>query len=370
MRKAFKITALVLFSAIWALGFADYDTVYPYFYRWGIITDEYRYGDFFNLSHLPEFKEEMVKCRSELTISKQSPRPVHLYVLGDSFLEPQRVDSSDFIADKYYFFKWENYMHFKLDTSAINVVLIESIERHFRQHFETPPVGRFKPDTANFVEKWTMPRTRMGKIDNFVSAERVGGQIGLLLTGNSYGLKFKELKSSLNYHVFDRSESGVTISEDGRNIVYYLDTDTLNFPHTSGFSRISEARIDSVVNSLNATRQELLAMGFDHFIFSVIPNKSTIVMPEYGVYNRLIERVQSHPGLKVPYVSVIDEYRALGRNAFLHSDSHWTCDGRLVWLRKFNEGLNQVTTDTSANSGGAADCLGPASMKSLVRQSL
>ncbi len=368
MRKAVKITVIVLFSAIWGIGFADYDTDYRYLYRWGIIEDEYRYGDLFNLSHLPGFKEEMVKCRSELTVSKQSPRPLHLYVLGDSFLEPQRVDSSDFIADQYHFIKWGNSMHFKLDTSATNVVLIECIERHFRQNFETPPVSHFKPDTANFVEKWKMTRTWMGKIDNFLSSDRVGSQIGLLLTANSYGLKFKELKSSLNYHVFDRPESSVTISEGDRDIVYYLDTDTLKFPHTSGFSRISQSRIDSVVNSLNTTRQELLAMGFDHLIFSVIPNKSTIVMPDYGVYNRLIERVQSHPGLEVPYVSVIDEYRALGRNAFLHSDSHWTCDGRLVWLRKFNESLNQVTTDTSGKS--AADCLGPASMKNLIGQSL
>ncbi|ODS80200.1 MAG: hypothetical protein ABS46_15010 [Cytophagaceae bacterium SCN 52-12] len=367
MKKAFKITIIVLFSIIWGFGFSDYYTVYSYLYRWGIIEDEYRYGDLFNLTHLPQFKEELVKCRSTLTSSKRSSRPIHLYAVGDSFLEPGRIDSSDLIADQYRFMKWGDFMHFKLDTSAVNIVLIESIERHFRQHLETPPVSHFIPDTADFIEKWEEKRW-MAKIDNFVYADRVGGQISLLLTGNPLGLKFKELKSSFNYHVFDRHESSVTISGDGRDIVYYLDTDTLNFPYTSGFSRISESRIDSVVSSLNETREKLLDMGFDHLIFSVIPNKSTILMPDYGVYNRLIERVQSHPDLKVPYVSIINEFRAMGRNAFLLSDSHWTCDGRLVWLTKVNESLNQITTDTSGS--GATNCLGPGTTKSLFRSSM
>lgn len=205
----------------------------------------------------------------------------------------------------------------------------------------------------------------MARLDNFMSSSRVGGQIDLLLTGSTVGMKSRELKSAFNYHVFDRTEHSVTISKDGSSIVYYLDTDSLNFPQTSGFSRISDARIDSVVNSLNQTRETLLDMGFDHLIFAVIPNKSTIVMPDYGVYNRLIERVQSHPDLEVPYVSVIDEYRVMGKNSFLHSDSHWTCDGRMVWLTKFNEGLNQITTDTSGNLR-ADNCLGPVTMKSLI----
>ncbi len=369
MKKALKVTVLIIFSAIWCLGFADYYTVYTYLYRWGIIEDEYRYGDFFNLTHLPEFKEEMVKCESRLAVSKQSSRPIHLYAVGDSFLEPFRVDSSDLIADRYHYIKWGSRMHFRLDTSAINIVLMESIERHFRQHMEIPPpFSHFIPDTADFESKWEEKKW-MTKIDDFISSGRVGGQIGLLLTSNAIGLKLKEIKSSFNYHVFDRTESGVTISKDGRDIVYYLDTDSLNFPHTSGFARISETRIDSVVNSLNETKEKLLSMGFDHLIFSVIPNKSTIVMPEYGTYNRLIERVQSHPNLKVPFVSVIDEFRALGRKAYLHSDSHWTCDGRLIWLRKFNESLNRVTTDTTGTLS-AGECLGPAPLKSLIGKSM
>lgn len=365
--KALKLTVLAVFTIIWGLGLSSYDKVYPHLYRWGIIDDEYRYGDLFNLSHLPQFKEEMVKCENGLTVPKQSSRPLHLYVLGDSFLEPQRIDSSDFIADRYHFIKWDNYQHFRLDTSATNIVLIESVERHFRQHFETPPSFYFVPDTAGFEEKWREKRW-MARLDNFMESGRAEGQLGLLLTGNSPGLKFKELRSRLNFQVFGRSESGVTVSDNGKHIVYYLDTDTLNFPHTSGFSEISGARIDSVVNSLNKTRSELLSMGFDHLLFSVIPNKSTIVMPDYGRYNRLIERVQSHPALEVPYVSVIDEYRALGAGAYLHSDSHWTCDGRTVWLRKVNQELNRLHTISSGPL--PAECFTPGSTGKLIKNTL
>ena len=365
MRKAFGLTIIVAFSTIWYLGFTDYSSVYPYLYRWGIIEDEYRYGDLFNLSHLPDFKEEMAKCESKPATSKQTSRPIHLYTLGDSFLEPQRVDSSDLIADQYHFMKWGGSMHFQLDTSAVNIVLIESVERHFREHFSVSPVHYFIADSADFVEKWER-KGWMAEIDNFFSSDRVGDQISLLLTGNSIGLKFKELKSSFNYHVFNRHESGVTISDDGRDIVYYLDTDTLNFPQRAGFSNITESKIDSLVNTLNQTKEALLRMGFDHFIFSIIPNKSTIVMPDYGIYNRLIERIESHQDLEVPYVSTIEEFRAMGKNAFLHSDSHWTCDGRLIWLKKANEALNLVTTDTTG-SHKAAVCFGPGMTQGLIK---
>src|SRR5690606_1881531 len=130
MMKALRITILVIFSGIWILSISDYNRVFPYLYKWGIIDDEYRYGDLFNLSKLPHFKEEMVKCETPFHVSKQSDKLLHLYVLGDSFLEPQRIDSADFMADRYYFIKWDDFLHVKLDTSATNIVLIESVERH------------------------------------------------------------------------------------------------------------------------------------------------------------------------------------------------------------------------------------------------
>ncbi|GAA4441326.1 hypothetical protein GCM10023091_26430 [Ravibacter arvi] len=362
--KALKIATLVFFSALWVLGLANYDRVYPYLYRSGLIEDEYRYGDLFRLSYLPQFKEVLTTCQEPLTLRKTSSRPLHLYVLGDSFLEPQRIDSSDFVADQYHFIKWDNFQHVRLDTAATNVVLIESVERHLRQHFDGNPASYFIADTANFPEKWSEKKW-MSRIDNFFKSDRTESQLGLLLTSNRLGVWCKELKSAFNFRVFNRTESGVTVSNDKKHLVYYLDTDTLNYPYTSGFSHLTEARVDSVVQGVNKTQEELLAMGFDHFVLSVIPNKSTIVMPDYGPYNHLIERVQQHPGLKAPLISVLDEYRKLGAAAYLVSDSHWTCEARSVWVQKINRHLLGLSSTVPARS-----CMTPGSRNQLIRKTL
>jgi hypothetical protein len=365
--KTLRIVTLIFFSILWIIGISKFEKGYSFLYRWGVIQDEYRFGDLYNLAHLPQFKEKLVKCESELRQEKITSKPIHLYVLGDSFLEPQRIDSSDFIADRYVHVKWGDTLHFKLDPNAVNVVLIESVERHVRQHFEKPPTEYFRPDTATFVAKWEEKKW-MKKLDQLFESERTEGQLGLLLVkGNTLGLKLKEIRSSINYWLFDRTETSVKVSNDGNHLVYYLDTDTLNYPYTAGFSTIPDSLIESVVDTINKTRKELLGMGFDHALFSAIPNKSSVVLHDYGTYNRLIERVQSHPSLKTPFVSVIDEYKALGDRAYLRSDSHWTCDGRLIWLNKTNALLNKLTSGESSEVEVLEECKAATSKSALIQ---
>lgn len=369
--KALKLVVLTCFSAIWLLGISNYDVFFPTLFEKGILIDSYRYGDFYNLTHLSQFKEEMVKCPTEPPVEKETSKPIHLYAIGDSFLEPQRIDSADFLADKFKYFHWDHKLYHKLDTNAINVILLESIERHFRQHIDaTQYVESFIPHDSTYVENTARERRGMARLDELLNSERIEGQLGMLFNSNPLGMKFKQFRSDFNYNVFDRTESSVTISDDKKHIVYYLDTDSLNFPHTSGFAQIRESKIDSIVDGVNKLRAELIEQGFDHVLFSIIPNKSTIVMPEYGTYNHLIERLQSHPKLKTPFVSVIDEYRAMGEKAYLKSDSHWTCDARLVWLRKMNLMLNKITSGDFSEKQIIEECQVPTSKKSLINAAI
>lgn len=368
--KAAKITTLILFSTIWIVGLADYYTVYPYLYKWGVIDDEYQYGDFYNLAHLPQFKEKLTRCPSERLANSPANRPVHFYAVGDSFLEPQRVDSADFAVNRYQYIKWGDFLHVNLDTNALNIVLFESIERHLRQHVDHDLGVTIIPDTATYVERKTEKRW-MQRIDHLLQSDRAEGQLGvLLLAGNRVGLQLKEWRASLTHRLFGRVENSVVMSDDGKHLVYHLDTDTLNFAHTSGYSFLPDSRIDSLVAAVNQTRSHLLEMGFDHMLFSIIPNKSTIVMPDYGHYNHMIERIQSHPNLQAPFVSVIDEYRKLGARAYLLSDSHWTCEGRAVWLTKVNRLLGQLAGGEVTEAEIMQDCKGPASKTSLMNHSL
>ena len=63
----------------------------------------------------------------------------HLYVIGDSFSEEQRLSQDDFRVSQYRRAKWDTPpLRVQLDPAKRNVLLIESIERHFRGHFARP----------------------------------------------------------------------------------------------------------------------------------------------------------------------------------------------------------------------------------------
>ena len=90
----------------------------------------------------------------------------------------------------------------------------------------------------------------------------------------------------------------------------------------------------------NATRRHYLRQGFDEVYLSIIPNKTTVVNPPMGRYNRLPERVETHPALEVPLVSVREVFMQQGPQLYQRGDSHWNCQGRQLWLGRVNQMLS------------------------------
>ena len=76
--------------------------------------------------------------------------------------------------------------------------------------------------------------------------------------------------------------------------------------------------------------------GFDEVYLSIIPNKVSILSPDMGKYNQLIERVQSDLNLKIPVIDTYSDFKKNPTKYYLKSDSHWTCEGRDIWLDKVN----------------------------------
>lgn len=336
--KLLRYILLVVFSLIWIAGCNS--DILSLLYKKQIIPDDYRYGDLYRLSNLPTFKEEQQPCPAPTNLSsKVTNKKVHLYLIGDSFAEEQRLGKHSFIADEYHYVHWSKVLHVNPDTSAVNIVLIESVERHLREHL-AQPVTNLVLDTATFFAPPAVPR-RMARLDQAFSSEKTEERLATILFEYSPFLAIKELKAHFNWLFFDRVNDKVTVNDEGDAIVYYLDTDSTLI--TSSFNPVTDQEIETMVDQLNVTQTTLLEKGFDKVFVAIIPNKTTIVMPEYGAYNQLITHFQAHPALAVEVIDILSDFQEMGRHAYLHSDSHWTCEGQNKWLSKVNERLLAFT---------------------------
>jgi hypothetical protein len=335
--KFLKYLFLVLGCLIWAIS------VSPPLFRlvgsWHLIHDGYQYGDLFRLSTLSEFRDPRIQCEDYTPPAHiRTGKKVHLYVIGDSFTEKQRVGKKDFPVDNYTYVHWSDFLHIKTDTSEINILLLESVERHLRQKMVSR-VNVLIPDTATFVTTVESPKI-MQQLDDALKANFTADRLDGLLFQNDVFLTLKSWKADFNQKIFHRVNTSVTMVNNDQDMVYYLDTDT---PHvTSAFSEIRNTEIDTIVMNLNQSREFADSLGFEHVILSIIPNKVSVLSPDYGNYNRLIERVYGHPKLQIPYVDVLGDYRKMGRHSYQKGDSHWTCDGQYLWLNKVNALINHL----------------------------
>lgn len=342
MRTLLKIIFLLLATIAFLGGCSR--TAYLTLAGWGLVPDDFRYGDLYRLSSLPQFKQERETCGP---VALNEPKqPVALCVIGDSFLEAGRVDSADFVAETYRYVHWENQLAVKLDTGLHNVLLLETVERHAREHFARPAynvevVETEKAILAKEAGVWADLKTFF--TGTHEKRQRLPEeQLENLLFNNAFWQKLKEWKASLTLAWFDRVNPKVALSADQRHLFYVLDTDSTLV--NSNFNELPHAEVDSMVARLNETAAFYKKRGFDDVWLSIIPNKTTVVEPNRGPYNRLIERIQQHPELRM---SVVDAYELLkpgGAGVYERSDSHWNCRGRALWLKAVNERLNATAT--------------------------
>lgn len=336
--KFLKYAILVLCCIIWVIGLSP--ALLSQFQRLGLIQDGYHYGDLYRLSNLSDFREPRKTCTGYKPPVKSTSKKVHLYVIGDSFTEKQRVEKKDFPVDNYTYVHWSDFLHIKTDTSETNVLLIESIERHFRQKM-VGPISVLIPDTATFVTRY-VPQKFMHRLDDAFKSTHTEDRLDALLFQNDFFLKLKEWKADFNQFVFNRVNKTVTLVNNDRDMVYYMDTDRDTSTVTSSFSELDNSEVDTIVQNLNRSREMADSLGFDAVMLSIIPNKVSVLNADYGQYNKLIERIYKHPNFQIPYIDVLADYRKMGTSSYLKGDSHWTCEAQFLWLNKTNALLNQL----------------------------
>ncbi len=301
-------------------------------YKTGVIADDYRYGDLYRLSNLPQFKDPVQVCPPPAP--PPSGEGVALYVIGDSFTEPERLSQRDFPGSDFLRTKWENQNRVLLDTAKRNILLIETVERHFREHFAQPvTMLTIVADTARPQTPATNQASITRQLSDFIQSKGIEERLETVLFSQNVFLWFRELKASLNLNGFGRVAPTVGISQDHNHLFAGLDTDTTKHKNSS-FAALPNAELKSLIDSANATADRYRGLGFDAVYLSIIPNKASILDPAQGRYNHLIERVEGHPRLRVPVVSVYEQYKRQPDRVYAAGDSHWNCTGRRIWIEQ------------------------------------
>ena len=349
--KLIKYVVLFIAAFIWLSGLnAD---VFNVLGKFGFVHDGYQFGDLYRLSNLPQFKDPKKSC-PEFTPTHANPRDkkVNLFIIGDSFTEAGRISKTNFNVDSYHYINWAQSLHIKLDTSEHNILLIECVERHFREKF-VAPIGNIVEDSATFVNSGHP--SFMQELDAAFASKSTQDRLEMLLFQNDAMLQVKEWKAAFNQKFFDRASNDVELVNSNRDIVFYMDTDTMQSPPfmklpaktTSSFTFLPSSEVDTLVVNVMRSKVLMEKMGFDKVLLSIIPNKVSVVMPDYGNYNNLISRVYTHPSFKLQTIDVLSDFRTIKNRAYLKGDSHWTCESQNIWLNKTNKLINDAVASTN-----------------------
>jgi hypothetical protein len=333
---------IVLFFAITIYLGGCSSSILRSYYNAGLIADDYRYGDLYRLANLPQFKARQAACPPGVPAS--APRqPYHLYLLGDSFTEPGRISAADFTASHYQYVHWDKPHAIQLDTTKTNILILETVERHFREHFSRGVdelrvmADTTRPPVSGAVSlSWSQRIQDLEMV--FSTRDAVNERLENLLFSSDFFLWFKEVKAQLNYQWFERVNPKVTVTPGGSHLLYGIDTDTSTI--SASFTPLEQPELNRLVDSVNHVAARYRKLGFDQVYLNIIPNKTSILAYYLGEYNRLIDRVQRHPHLEVPIIDVYTPFKASPSSVYEVSDSHWNCQGRSIWLREVDKKLN------------------------------
>ncbi|RYU93489.1 hypothetical protein [Emticicia agri] len=326
-KKIIKYTTLIIFSVLWLLGFSPH--ISKWLYEKGIIEDDYRFGDLYRFSNLPQFRVLKQVCEpGKMPVTKPNTA---LYLIGDSFTEEGRIEAGDFVSGSFHRFFIGHQPFVKLDKTKKNVLVIETVERHFRERFATPyknlTIG--EPTTQQAMKSLM----KEAKSDFWYDSERHES----VLFSSGFFLTIKEWKAILNDRLFDRTDGNVVVSKDKKNIFYELDARPSGI--TSTFDKISDKEIELLVKNVNLTYDFYRNNGFDEVYLTIAPNKSSVLGTDLGEYNHLIERIQKHPALHMPFFDIYTPLNTSGKMLYDAGDTHWNCEGKQIWINAVNQKL-------------------------------
>ncbi|GGM86771.1 hypothetical protein GCM10010967_18920 [Dyadobacter beijingensis] len=305
----------------------------------GLVPDQYRFGDLYNISNLPDFKELQWKETDDLGVTDQPAHRagnVDLYTIGDSFTT---MDTSFYAGHRnHHIWLGTEVETVAPDPRVHSILVIEVIERtiqeRLREHYADlyihrgfqvagkMPVGQSDAATAYDGSFWSNP----------INGE-INQRLEFLLFNSELALKCKEMKAGLMLNWFDRTHPGALISRDHRFLFYEVEASPKSV--LSPFQPLTDADIDSVVVNMNRIRSHYRNAGFAEVYFCFIPNKVTVCEPGRHPHNNQIPRIEQNARLEAPLLKL--DHELLRHPEWYHkSDGHWNVNGKRLWLRTVN----------------------------------
>lgn len=257
---------------------------------------------------------------------------IDLYIWGDSYLE----DVPGFVfahTNQYHFGR--NYfgeLHYKLDTTKRNVLIIESAERFFRPYFSYNTIYNFVSADSATVK---LVSTEQPIIK--ATGQHINQDIEYLLFNYNFLNAPRLWKADLNYYVFGRASGNVLLSEDGENL--FIKETSMPTHGYSSYEVLHESTIHWYVKTLNSVYKHYRAEGFDEVYLTIIPSPISILQP--GWYNNLISRLTADTALKMPLIDIYPTFKRYPNKHSLYraGDSHWNNNGFQLWLQMVNSVL-------------------------------
>lgn len=315
----------------------------------GWISGQAHYGDLYGFSCLRKFKEYELGQTDALGEADKPVRRycnVDLYTIGDSFTT---MDTSFYAGDRNY----HVWLEVNVDTVAPDpekrsVLVIEIIERNIqlrlKEDYKKVFFGQgFQVAAGKKHPKLISQRSGAPSFWFYNFTEQTDQRLEYLLFNFRPILLIKELKAQLVLWLFGRTHPGAIISKN-HNYLFY-DAEASPKHNLSSFSVIPDSSIDTVVANMNAIRTHYLDLGFEEVYFCMIPNKVTVCEPERFRYNNQITRIEQHPSLEVPVLSI--QNMLIGHPEYFHKgDGHWNAQGKRVWLQIVNKLVETIDKES------------------------
>ena len=315
---------------------------------WG--TYQFSNGDLVSMSYLDMMDNfRMVRDFRVNKPPQDCPEKVNLYLFGDSYARRLR-DTAFSCINKYTFLKrFENNLHYGLDTNEKNILIIEISERYFRDYFSTLRIldevydSTKKNKNTTLINKNKANGVNMSSFSIPITVDAIFNKnINQNLQYNLFNYNFVfpifESKALLNFYLFNRASGDVVIS---KNKKYLFLKETLSpTEKASSFSVLPKEELNNIISNLNKINEHYLNEGFKEVYLSIIPNAVTIEQSEG--YNNLIPEIQYNIDLKIKMINIYSFFKNNEKETwYFAGDTHWNKKGTQAWLNIVNDILQE-----------------------------
>jgi hypothetical protein len=327
-------------------------------------SSKLQYGDLFSICYLKYFKIKKVEHVDKPLNVDLLARDLSLYMICDSYVFAPFEGKSNFFSrvKNLHILKLKDsqWVIPPLDEKKKNVLVFEIVLRNLyfdvnlkaitsKSNFSNLSLTKNSPvanKTANHApfKIFGFFRKLIGFLNQKISQtfyhKNIDSHLEIVMFDFDFLENLKILKAELILKLFNRVNETVVLSKD-RKFLFLKNTVVNNLKGSAAYP-ISDNEIEEQVARINELNRFFKSKGFDHVLFSIIPNPYDLVgSNEFGQNNQL-ERIMVSNNLKANLLKIAPKLRVNAKNNFFQSDTHWNSNGSTIWLSEINQYLKSL----------------------------